>query len=214
VRENIRGIDSKIVCTFEDVLRCKAKNCKYYPKSGKPEPVEVGDTVLVWGDHFGAADAVEKLGVEGRKVYLVTPNREFAPWMEPCHRDVMVKRFAGGNGEGLSGKTFKHPVTVIPSSSVLEIEDNGEVTVIDSRFQKRVVKVDNVVLATVAENDELYNQYRAAGLPVSKIGDARKVRNLRGAVTDGADRGLTLDRDLRHNANAELVACLPTDVDA
>jgi hypothetical protein len=40
------------------------------------------------------------------------------------------------------------------------------------------------------------------------------VRNLRGAVTDGADRGLTLDRDLRYNANAELVACLPTGVDA
>jgi 2,4-dienoyl-CoA reductase-like NADH-dependent reductase (Old Yellow Enzyme family)/thioredoxin reductase len=214
VREDIKGIDSKIVCTFEDVLRCKAKNCKYYPKGGKPEPVEVGDTVLVWGDYFGAADAVEKLGVEGKKVYLVTPNREFAPWMEPCHKDVMVKRFAGGNGEGLSGKTFKHPVTILPSSAVLEIKDDGEVIVIDSKFRKTVVNVDNVVLATVAENDELYEQYRGAGLLVSKIGDARKVRNLRGAVTDGADRGLTLDRDLRYNANAELVACLPTGVDA
>jgi 2,4-dienoyl-CoA reductase-like NADH-dependent reductase (Old Yellow Enzyme family)/thioredoxin reductase len=214
VREAIKGIDSKIVCTFEDVLRCKLKNCKYYPKGGKPEPVEVGDAVLIWGDHFGAADAAEKLGVEGRKVYLVTPNREFAPWMEPCHQDVMVKRFAGGNGEGLSGKTFKHPVTVMRSSSVLEIKDNGEVTVVNNKFEKSVLKVDNVVLAVVAENDEPFRQYKEAGLLVTRIGDAAKVRNLRGAVTDGAVLGLTLDKGLRFNANDELVACLPSDVEA
>ena len=74
--------------------------------------------VLVWGDHFGAADAAEKLAAEGKQVYVVTENREFAPWMEPCHRDVMIKRFAGGNGEGLKGKPFAHPVTVIPNTTV------------------------------------------------------------------------------------------------
>jgi len=45
---------------------------------------------------FGAADTVEKLGFEGKKVFVVTENREFASWMEPCHRDVMMNRFAGG----------------------------------------------------------------------------------------------------------------------
>ena len=54
---------------------------------------------------------------DGRKVYVVTESREFAAWMEPCHRDVMLKRFAGGNGEGLKGKPFEHPVAVIPGMS-------------------------------------------------------------------------------------------------
>ena len=211
-RPDIRGIDSQRVCTFEDVLRCKLKTCEYWPKGGKAEPASVGDTVLVWGDYYGAADAVEKLAYEGKQVYVVTPNKEFAPWMEPCHKDVMVKRFAGGNGEALTGKTFAHPVKVIANSSVLEIRDNGEVVVVDSSFQRSVLKVDNVVLGDVLADDALYQKYAAAGLAVVKIGDVRKVRNLRGAVTDGANLGLALDKDLQLNANLAVIADLPTDV--
>jgi NADPH-dependent glutamate synthase beta subunit-like oxidoreductase len=212
LRPDIKGIDSKRVCTFEDVLRCKMKNCEYWPKGGKAEPATVGDTVLIWGDHYGAADAAEKLGYEGKKVYIVTHNKEFGPWMEPCHKDVMVKRFQGGNGEGLTGKTFAYPVTVFPSSSVLEIRDNGEVVVVDSKFERSTLKVDNVVLADVQADDSLFRKYAAAGLTVTKIGDVKKVRNLRGAVTDGANIGLALDKDLRLNANAELIANLPTGI--
>jgi 2,4-dienoyl-CoA reductase-like NADH-dependent reductase (Old Yellow Enzyme family)/thioredoxin reductase len=211
-RPDIRGINSSRVCTFEDVLRCKMKNCEYWPKGGKAEPASVGDTVLVWGDYYGAADAAEKLAYEGKKVYAVTPHREYAPWMEPCHKDVMVKRFAGGNGEALTGKTFAHPVTVIPNSSVIEIKDNGEVILVDGAFERSVLKVDNVVLADVVADDALYQRYAAAGLTVVKIGDVKKVRNLRGAVTDGANLGLALDKDLRLNANLAVIADLPTDI--
>jgi 2,4-dienoyl-CoA reductase-like NADH-dependent reductase (Old Yellow Enzyme family)/thioredoxin reductase len=211
-RPDIRGIDSKRVCTFEDVLRCKMKNCEYWPKGGKEEPATVGDTVLVWGDYFGAADAVERLAYEGKQVYVVTPNREFALWMEPCHRDVMQKRFAGGNGEALSGKTFAHPVTVIPNSSVLEIKDDGQVVVVDSKFERSTLKVDNVVLGDVVADDSLYQSYAAAGLAVAKLGDVKKVRNLRGAVTDGANLGLTLEKDLQLNANRAVIADLPTGI--
>ncbi len=42
------------------------------------------------------------------------------------------------------------------------------------------------------------------------IGDVRRIRNLRGAVTDGANIGLTLDKDLQINANGEIVSRLPT----
>lgn len=211
-RADIKGIDSARVCTYEDVLRCKAKNCEYWPKGGREAPVEVGDTVLVWGDHYGAVDAVEKMAGEGRQVTVVTPNKEFASWLEPCTRDVMVKRLAGGNGEGLTGKTFAHPVTVIPNSTVLEIGEDGEVVILSNSFERSRVKVDNVVLATVQANDSLYKEYLDAGLVASKIGDARKVRNLRGAVTDGANAGLTADKDLQLNANRAVVASLPTDV--
>jgi hypothetical protein len=46
---------------------------------------------------------------------------------------------------------------------------------------------------------------------VTRIGDAKQVRNLRGAVTDGANVGLTLNEDLRLNANGAIIADLPTD---
>ena len=47
---------------------------------------------------------------------------------------------------------------------------------------------------------------------VAKIGDVKKVRNLRGAVTDGANLGLALDKDLRLNANQAIIADLPTEI--
>jgi electron transfer flavoprotein alpha/beta subunit len=44
------------------------------------------------------------------------------------------------------------------------------------------------------------------------MGDAKKVRNLRGAVTDGADRAFVLGEGLQTNTNAELIANLPTGI--
>jgi len=214
VRPGIPGIESPCVCTFEDVLRCAMTKCEFYPKDGKPAPVETGETVLIWGDHFGAVDAAEKLGVDGKKVYIVTENREFASWLEPCNKDVMDKRFKGGNGEGLTGRTFTHPVTIIPRSTILSIAPDGELTIVDASLRRSTLKVDTVVCASVAADDSLYRAYLAAGLTAVRIGDVKKVRNLRGAVTDGATAGLTLDRDLRLNANSAVIASFPADVRA
>jgi len=60
----------------------------------------------------------------------------------------------------------------------------------DREFNKSTIKVDNVVLTQVKCNDDLYQELLDAGIVVAKIGDAKKVRNLRGAVTDGANIGL------------------------
>jgi 2,4-dienoyl-CoA reductase-like NADH-dependent reductase (Old Yellow Enzyme family)/thioredoxin reductase len=210
-RPDIKGIDSERVVTFEDVLRCKNATCEYWPKGGKPAPATVGDTVLIWGDHYGAVDSAEKLGMEGRKVIIVTEAKEFGLWVEPCHKDVMVKRFKGGQGEALTSKTFAHPVTIIADSTVLEIRKDGEVVLLNGRFERSTIKVDTVVLAQPVADDSLFQKYRSAGLLVTKIGDVKKVRNLRGAVTDGADIGLTLDKELRFNANDEFIANLPTE---
>jgi 2,4-dienoyl-CoA reductase-like NADH-dependent reductase (Old Yellow Enzyme family)/thioredoxin reductase len=207
-RPDVPGIALPLVCTFEDVLRCKMVNCEFnFP--GKRPPVECGETVLIWGDHFGAADAAEKLAGDGKQV---TQSRDFAAWMEPCHKDVMLKRFAGSNGEGLKGKTFEKPVLVIPHSTVVEIKDNGEVTLMDSQFRKSVLRVNNVVLAAVESDNSLYEQLRQSGVVAVRIGDAKRVRNLRAAVTEGANAGLTLDEDLQLNANGALVSNLPTEV--
>ncbi|UCE47659.1 MAG: FAD-dependent oxidoreductase, partial [Phycisphaerales bacterium] len=212
VKPDIPGIDLPFVVTFEDVLRCKSKKCEYYPK-GKAKPVECGRNVLIWGDHFGAADAAEKLGCDGKKVTIVTENRDFAEWMEPCHRDVMLKRFACGNGEGLKSKTYKNAVRIIPNSSVLEIKKDGTVTVVSNTFERSEVKADTLVLARVEPNDQIYDSLLKVGLVVVKIGDSKNVRNVRGAVTDGANVALAIEEGARLNANNELISNLPTGID-
>ena len=81
-RPDVPGIDLPLVKTFEDVLRCRMESCEFYFE-GKQPPSDFDEHVLIWGDHFGAADAAEKLGVDGHKVTIVTENSDFATWMEP-----------------------------------------------------------------------------------------------------------------------------------
>jgi len=126
----------------------------------------------------------------------------------------MQKRFAGSNGEGLKGKPFEYSVTLITDSTVLAIGAGGEVALIDNQFRRSTIQVDSVVLAGVAVNDDLYGPLLEAGITVAKIGDCRKVHNLRAAVTEGANIGLTLDENLRLNANRAVISCLPTEVAA
>ncbi len=209
---DISGIDLPFVVTFEDVLRCNSTKCEHYPDD-KAEPVECGENVLIWGDHFAAADTAEKLGCAGKKVTIVTENPDFAGWMEPCHRDVMIKRFACGNGEGLKSKTYAHPVRVIGGSSVMEIKKDGTVVVMSSTFAKSTVKADTVVLAKVEPDEGVYESLLEAGLTVARIGDSRKVGNIKGAVADGANAAIVIDEGVALNANKELVSNLPTGID-
>ncbi|MHC4682382.1 MAG: FAD-dependent oxidoreductase, partial [Planctomycetota bacterium] len=137
---------------------------------------------------------------------------EFAEWMEPCHRDVMMKRFACGNGEGLKSKTYKHPVTIISNSSVLEIGKDGTVVIVNNTFERRKVRADTVVLAKVVPNEDIYDKLLEAGLVVVKVGDSKQVRNVRGAVTDGANVALAIERGATLNANMELISNLPSGI--
>ena len=211
-KPDIPGIDLPVVTTFEDVLRCKSTKCEYYPKD-KGKPFKCGKKVLIWGDHFGAADAVEMLGSGGAKITIITENSGFAEWMEPVHRDVMIKRFSCGNGEGLKSKKYAHPVNIIPSSSVLEIKKDGTVVIVNSEFEQSAIKVDTVVLAGVEPDDSVYESFLEVGLNVVRIGDAKKVRNVRGAVTDGANAALVIEEGVMLNANNELISNLPTGID-
>jgi 2,4-dienoyl-CoA reductase-like NADH-dependent reductase (Old Yellow Enzyme family)/thioredoxin reductase len=211
VRPAVPGIDQSFVVDYEDVLRCTLKNCEHYPED-KKDPVKCGDAVLVWGDHFGAADAAEKLGTDGKKVVIVTESKEFAGWMEPIHKDVMIKRFKGGNGEGLTTKTIAQPVTILTRSTVVEIGAKGEVVIQDSEFNKTVIKVDNVVLAKFGEDNQLYEALLAQGTAVQKVGDAKLVRNLRAAVMEGSNAAMVVEKDLRLNANRAFISEIPTFV--
>lgn len=205
-RPDIPGIDSDMVTTFDDVLRCESKNCEWYPKDKpKDPPASCGDTVLIWGDHFGGADTAEKLGTAGKKVYIVTENPEYASWMEPIHKDVMMKRFNCGNGEGLKSKTYKQPVEIFTSSTILEIRDNGSVVIIDREFNKTVLQVDTVVLSDVKPDNTLYNQLLEAGVTIAAVGDLKEVRNLGAAVREGAEISCIINGKPRLNGNNALV---------
>jgi NADPH-dependent glutamate synthase beta subunit-like oxidoreductase len=209
VRPAIPGIELPFVLDYEEVLRCTMRNCENYP-ADKKDPAPCGETVLIWGDHFGAADAAEKLGTDGKKVYIVTESKEFAAWMEPIHKDVMVKRFKGGNGEGLTTKKIAQPVTILTRSTVVDIGPDGEVTLQDSEFKKTTLKVDNVVLAKFAQDNELYDALVAQGTAVQRVGDAKAVRNLRAAVMEGSNAALVVEKDLWVNANNTFISEIPT----
>ncbi len=211
VRPAIPGIDRPCVTTFEDVLRCRSTGCENFPED-RPAPVSCGEKVVVWGDHFGAADVAEQLGFSGHHVTVVTPHSEFAAWMEPCHRDIMQKRFDGGNGEGLKGRSFAQPVTIYSQSSIMEVTDRNSVILVNAQFERREIEADTIVLGDVEPQDELYELLLEAGVKVVKIGDAQKVRNLRSAITDGANVALSIEADAVLNANLRLVANLPSEV--
>jgi NADPH-dependent glutamate synthase beta subunit-like oxidoreductase len=211
-RPAIPGINSSLVVPYENVLRCTRPACQYYPK-GRGGPVAVGAKVLVWGDHFAAADTAEALALAGKEVCIVTAAREFAQWMEPCHREVMFKIFGGQPVEGLKTKPVAHPVKVFTRTTVTEIAADGTVTLLDAEFHKTTVKVDNVVLAAVEPAPSPYNELIAAGKVAECIGDLKEVRNLRAAVREGANIGLTLDEACRLNANRRMISALPTEVD-
>lgn len=205
----IPGVEKAV--KFEDVLICTKKNCAYWPAEGKKHPVKPGQKVLVWGNHYAASDTAEAIALRGKEVIIVTEDKEFCPDIEPIHKEVMKMRFAGGNGQGLEGNPVKIPVVIRTGTTVVEIRD-GAAVVMNDRFEKETIAVDTVILAKTEPNSELYMNLKAAGLKVENIGDSRLVRNVRGAMTDGAEAGLIIDDDIFMNANGILSNSLPTDV--
>jgi 2,4-dienoyl-CoA reductase-like NADH-dependent reductase (Old Yellow Enzyme family)/thioredoxin reductase len=196
---------------FEDVLVCVKKNCEYWPKERTKKPAEVGQKVIVWGNHYAATDTAEALALRGKEVIIVTEDKVFAPEIETIHKEVMMMRFAGGNGQALDGKPIKIPVVIKTGTTILEIRD-GEAVLINDNLEKEVVSVDTVILANTVLNSCLYDSLVEAGLKVANIGDSKMVRNVRGAMTDGANAGYIIDDDIFMNANNVLTNALPTDV--
>lgn len=202
---DIPGIDKAIY--FEDILHCETKTCEYYD-SKKAKPKKAGQKVIVWGDHYAASDTAETLAMRGKEVVIVTENKEFGADLEAVHKEVMMKRFAGSNGEALEGTPIKIPVVIKTNTTILEIKD-GEAVLTDSKFNKEVIKIDDIVLAKVEPNTTLFEKAKTSGLNAILVGDAKKVRNVRGAVTDGAFAGLLTGEDVAMNANDVLAKKLP-----
>jgi len=197
--------------SFQDVLACVKKNCEYWPKERTKKPAEVGQKVLVWGNHYAATDTAEAMALRKKEVIIVTEDPEFAPNIEAIHKEVMLLRFAGGNGQALEGNPIKIPVQIKTSTTVAEIRD-GEAVLINDKFEKETIAVDTVIMGKTKPNTKLFDSLVAAGIKAANIGDSKLVRNVRGAMTDGAEAGLMIDDDIFMNANNVLSRGLPQDV--
>ncbi len=70
-----------------------------------------------------------------------------------------------------------------------------------------------MVLAKVEPDEGVYESLLEAGVNAVRIGDSRKVGNIKGAVADGANVALVIEEGVTLNANKELVSNLPTGID-
>ncbi|MDO4572947.1 MAG: FAD-dependent oxidoreductase [Clostridia bacterium] len=202
-------IGAERVVPFEEAIACPKVACPFHPKDRKPR--RLGEKVLVWGDHYAAADTAAALAALGKDVTIVTDRREFGASVEVIHMYVLRKRFAQGDAEALDSKPFRYPVKVIENSTVYSVEA-GRVIVMDKDFTRRELAIDDVVTCHTRPNTALFDALRAAGLPVINAGDSKQPRNLHAAVMEGATFGLKLEERVLMNPNHSVIDSLPADV--
>jgi len=210
----VNGLKERVV-PMEEAFACPKTSCEFYPEGSGRKNRKLGEKVIVWGDHYGAADLVAFLGAAGKDVTVVTDRKEFGSSVEVIHMYVLRKRMAQGDAEALSSRPYKYPVKVFESSLISHIGEK-EVQVVDKNLNTTVVEADDIVTCYTRSNTALadvFAKVEAAGIPVITVGDAKRPRNLHAAVKEGATFSITLDPDYCvTNPNGELLNDLPIDV--
>ncbi|MBN1298518.1 MAG: FAD-dependent oxidoreductase [Actinobacteria bacterium] len=211
---DVNGLTERIT-SMEAAFSCPKATCEFYPKGSGRKGVKLGEKVIVWGDHYGAADLVAFLGAAGKDVTVVTDRKEFGSSVEVIHMYVLRKRMAQGDAEALHSKPYKYPVKVFESSTLYDIGEK-EVKIIDKNLNITTIEADDIVTCYTRSNTELADTFakvEAAGIPVVTVGDAKSPRNLHAAVKEGASFILYLDPDnCVKNPNGALLDDLPIDV--
>jgi hypothetical protein len=195
--------DASRVVPFEESMACPKIACECHPGGRKMR--KLGGRILLWGDSYAATDTAAFLASIGKELTIVTENREFAADVEVIHMYVLRKRFAQGDAEVLQSRPYKHPVTVLTSTTVAEIRP-GEVILQDKDFNRSVLEVDDVVSCHTRPDDGLFKALRAAGVHVIRP------RNLYHAVKEGSAFGLAVDEHMLFNPNHAIIDELPIDV--
>ncbi|MBR3004615.1 MAG: FAD-dependent oxidoreductase [Lachnospiraceae bacterium] len=208
VPEGVYGEVDKIK-PFEKVIACPRVKCPYHPKDRKPE--KVGETVVVWGDGYPAIDTATFLASVGKKVIIVTDQKEFGSATEVIHMYVTRKRFAQTDAEALDSKPYKYPVTVIENTRIREVR-KGEIVVEDKAFNEQVIACDDIVTCYVRPNIAFYQEMVDAGLKVFNIGDSDRPGNLSHAVHAAGDFILNFDDKFILNANNCFIKDVPLEV--
>jgi len=205
---DVLGLGDTVV-PFEEAMACPKIACECHP--GARTLHKLGSHVLLWGDHYAAADTAAFLGSIGKQVTIVTEKREFAAECEVIHMYVLRKRFAQGDAEALTSRPFKHPVTVITNATVREVRE-GEVVIEDHDFGRTTLQVSDVVSCHTRPVVDLYGELQAAGVHVINVGDSLRPRNLYYAVKEGSAFGLAVDEHMLFNPNHAILNELPIDV--
>jgi thioredoxin reductase len=210
----VSGLKDRVI-SMEEAFSCPKATCEFYPKGSGRKGVKLGEKVIIWGDHYGAADLVAFLGAAGKDVTVVTDRKEFGSSVEVIHMYVLRKRMAQGDAEALHSKPYKFPVKVIQSATLYNIAEK-EVKVIDKGLNITTLVADDIVTCYTKPNSELaaiYTKLEAAGIPVVTVGDAKSPRNVHAAVKEGASFILQLDPDnVVKNPNDALIDDLPIDI--
>ena len=201
--------DAAGVVPFEEAMACPKIACECHP--GERRMRKLGKRVLLWGDGYAATDTAAFLADIGKDLTIVTENREFAADCEVIHMYVLRKRFEQGDAEVLDSRPYKHPVTVITSTTVESI-DGSTVVLRDKDFERTTIEVDDVVTCHTRPLTGLFEELRGAGVPVINVGDLVRPRNLYQAVKEGSDFGLAVDEHLLFNSNHAILNQLPMDV--
>jgi 2,4-dienoyl-CoA reductase-like NADH-dependent reductase (Old Yellow Enzyme family)/thioredoxin reductase len=205
---DVLGMGDTVV-PFEEAMACPKVACECHP--GARTLHKLGSHVLLWGDHYAAADTAAFLGSIGKQVTIVTEKREFAAECEVIHMYVLRKRFAQGDAEALTSRPFKHAVTVITNATVREVRE-GEVVIEDHDFGRTTLQVSDVVSCHTRPVVDLYGELQAAGVHVINVGDSLRPRNLYHAVKEGSAFGLAVDEHMLFNPNHAILNELPIDV--
>ena len=210
----VNGKKEKVI-SMEEAFSCPKATCEFYPKGSGRKGVKLGEKVIIWGDHYGAADLVAFLGAAGKDVTVVTDRKEFGSSVEVIHMYVLRKRMAQGDAEALHSKPYKFPVKVFQSARLYDIGEK-EVKIIDRSLNIMTVEADDIVTCYTKPNTEMadvFAKVEAAGIPVVTVGDAKAPRNLHAAIKEAASFILQLDSDnLVKNPNDALMDDLPLDV--
>jgi 2,4-dienoyl-CoA reductase-like NADH-dependent reductase (Old Yellow Enzyme family)/thioredoxin reductase len=201
--------DASAVVPFEEAMACPKVACECHP--GGRRMRKLGERVLLWGDGYAATDTAAFLADIGKKVTIVTENREFAADCEVIHMYVLRKRFEQGDAEVLDSRPYRHRVEVITSTTVERIEGKS-VILRDRDFARTCIEVDDAVTCHTRPVTGLLDELRAAGVPVVNAGDSVRVRNLYWAVKEGSGFGLAVDEHLLFNSNHAILNQLPMDV--
>ena len=204
----VAGDPSRVV-PFEDTMACPKVACECFPGGRKLH--KLGQRVLLWGDSYAATDSAAFLANIGKQVTIVTENPEFAADCEVIHMYVLRKRFAQGDAEVLTSRPYPHPVTVLTSTTVLEIRP-GEVVLQGRDFARTTLAVDDVVTCRTRPEVGFLAELRAAGIHVLNVGDSVRPRNLYHAVKEGSAFGYEVDQNLLFNPNGAILNDLPIDV--
>ena len=206
---DVHGLADTLI-PFEEVIACPKQGCEFYP-DGDRQNRKVGERVLIWGDHYAAADTATFLAAAGKDVTIVTEQQEFGSSVEVIHMYVLRKRFNQTDAEALDSKPYKYPVKIHTNSTLYEIRQ-GEVVIQDKEFKRTTLQTDDIITCHTRPNVDFLHAMREAGLRVVNVGDALRPRNLHAAVKEGALFGLSLDDQLLFNANNAIMNDLPLDV--